>query len=169
VDDTYFWETTVSGVRLKGKKEFIFEQEFKLIVDSGSTIGYVDTRVAKPLFKKILNWTGFHFKLFGIHFINCKVSKYDPVDFLIDNHWISIPPQIYVRDLGGKFCSLAIQEIDMVGYWLFGGTLLRNYYSIWDDENARLGLALRNGAYDSEPISDPVSDDEKPTKTMKNK
>jgi len=56
----------------------------------------------------------------------------------------------------------------MEDYWLFGGTLLRNYYSIWDDDNGRLGLALRKDGYEVEPIYE-ISEDERPTKVLKSK
>mmetsp|Transcript_29144 Transcript_29144/g.21686 ORF Transcript_29144/g.21686 Transcript_29144/m.21686 type:complete len:127 (+) Transcript_29144:995-1375(+) len=97
--------------------------------------------VAKQVVKKLLKKTGLHFRLFGTWFINCDLSKYEPLALLIDGSWVELAPEIFVRDMGYSFCSLGLMEIDYYGYWLMGGTLLRNYYSVWDDQNDRLGLA----------------------------
>jgi Eukaryotic aspartyl protease len=65
---------------------------------------------------------------------------------LIDGYWIEIPPQSFIFDLGGKYCMLGFGLMDIYGYWLFGDVLFRNYYTVWDNDNALVGFSPRTGS-----------------------
>jgi hypothetical protein len=65
---------------------------------------------------------------------------------LVDGYWLEIPPETYIFDFGSRFCMLGFGLMDIYGYYLFGDVLLRNYYTVWDNENAQIGWTPRTGS-----------------------
>ena len=50
----------------------------------------------KKIINGLLKGSGFNFKFMGEYFVNCDVTKYDPVSFLIGNYWIEISPNDFI-------------------------------------------------------------------------
>lgn len=137
--------STVTGVKI-GKKEFALSASNSMIIDSGTSLAYMPIADGKKIIKKIVQHTGFNFKLFGSYFVSCKLAKFSSVYFLVDGYWLEIPPQTYVTNLGGKFCMLGFGLMDVYGMYLFGDVLLRSYYTVWDNQNSLLGFTPRTGS-----------------------
>lgn len=81
--------------------------------------------------------------------------------------YFTIPPSSYLIDsdllgIGSEFCVLGIVGYvpDKVNKFIFGNTFLSNYYSIFDYDNKRIGLALNlksEGKIKEDPITPPSS------------
>jgi hypothetical protein len=106
-----------------------------------------------------------HFMKYGVYWGPCNKTLYPSVYLLLNQKWVEIPPTIYVSDSNwddkGKHCMIEIAE-SSGNYWIMGGSFLRGYYTVYDEENGRVGLAThinsdaRIKAYDQIPL--PVFD-----------
>jgi hypothetical protein len=74
----------------------------------------------------------------------CDIRLYKSIFLWIDGNYIEILPDTYVfflLDSGVPgYCWLGFAKND-ANFWLIGDVFLRNYYSIWDEDNNRVGLA----------------------------
>lgn len=91
-----------------------------------------------------------HYKIFGSYYIDCDTTQYESVFFAFDGYWIEIPPETYVIDFGGNLCQFGLA---LSSEWLFGDTLFRSYYNVWDEDNGLVGFALRTGSYATTAIT----------------
>lgn len=68
---------------------------------------------------------------------------YPSIFLYIDGNYYEVTPSTFVLtlDVGvPNYCLLAIAP-NSAEYWLVGDTFLRNYYTIWDNDNNRMGFA----------------------------
>jgi len=154
--EEFYWQTTITGVEIAASK-FALAEGGTVIFDSGSPLIYLPKEGGTTIIKKMLSWTGFHFKFFGTYFVNCKVKKHKALSFLINGYWIDLAPQSFITDyevLGGLLCTLGFQLIDMNDLYIFGDVFFRNYYTVFDAEGGTLGLAPRKDGYNGLKIKE---------------
>lgn len=68
------------------------------------------------------------------------------IDVLYGGVWLEIQVDDYVLNLDGTTCGLCITDSGDKNFATFGDSLLRNYYTIHDKENDRIGFAPLVGA-----------------------
>jgi len=69
--------------------------------------------------------------------VHCAaVSKLPSLFIYFQTYWLEIPPEAYVFNFG-KACSVNILS-NTDDTWLAGDVLLRNYYTIFDDDNSEM-------------------------------
>lgn len=67
--------------------------------------------------------------------------------FYSNGYYLPVTPENYVISFGSTSDECVIGFISSSDYsGLFGDVFLRNYYSIWDNDNAKLGLAAHTYA-----------------------
>jgi pepsin A len=72
----------------------------------------------------------------------CDRSKYPSIYLYIDGKYFEVSPYTYVLDfdqLSKGNCTVALSS-NYGDYWKLGQPFLRNYYTIFDDANNRIGL-----------------------------
>jgi hypothetical protein len=73
----------------------------------------------------------------------CDLTKLHSIFIYADGNHLEITPASYVLNLDigmpGK-CLMGFTK-NSANYWLMGDSFLRNFYTIWDEENDKLGFA----------------------------
>ena len=81
---------------------------------------------------------------FGEYITSCdNVDAYPPLSFGLAGHTFTIESNDYFMDLGKNECMLGLMgdpELTVYKQWIMGDVFLAKYVSIYDVENARLGL-----------------------------
>jgi Eukaryotic aspartyl protease len=56
------------------------------------------------------------------------------------DYYFGIPPEEYLYQFSGEtWCLIGFSQMED-DTWLIGDVFLRNYYSVWDHDNDRIGL-----------------------------
>lgn len=113
-----------------------------VILDTGTSLAYVDKKTGRKLINGILSGI-MHFKFAGQYYIPCGLTKYKSVYLNLGGYYLEIPPATYVSNMGGSLCNLGF---GLSSEWLLGDILFRNYYTVWDADNSKVGFALRKGS-----------------------
>lgn len=106
---------------------------------------YVAQGIFEQFYKMLLKDVDYTTAYLPYLVADCDVTKYKSI-FLYNTPtgtYLEITPENFVlqTDIGiPGYCLLAIVQNDD-DYWLLGDVFIRNYYSIWDEENDQLGLA----------------------------
>lgn len=75
----------------------------------------------------------------GLIIANCNLAEYDSVYFYLNGRYYEITPSMYVIDIGDP-AECVMGFTDGSDMFLVGAVMLRNYYSIWDDDNSQMAL-----------------------------
>ena len=64
----------------------------------------------------------------------------------MDGYWFEITPKHYILELSDTYtandeCLIGFAQFFDDSYFLFGDVFLREYYTIHDDKNGRVGLS----------------------------
>lgn len=147
-----YWETEVDSIGLEGREPSGIRT---VIVDTGTSL------IAGPKdeIDAIANHVGaFASPMGGVYIISCAQAKNLP-DFevtmggrkfvLKGHHYI-----MKVKLLGFPVCILGMVGIDVPAprgpLWILGDTFIRQFYSIFDVENLRMGFADVNLGYSNQ-------------------
>mmetsp|Transcript_17076 Transcript_17076/g.16300 ORF Transcript_17076/g.16300 Transcript_17076/m.16300 type:complete len:89 (+) Transcript_17076:559-825(+) len=73
-------------------------------------------------------------------FLKCDTGIFKPVFIELGGYWFEIPPETYVMDFGKEWCELGFVK-HYSWTWSLGTAFIRNYYTVFDEEHGRIGLA----------------------------
>jgi hypothetical protein len=103
---------------------------------------YVPLRLYKRVIKALMVGLK-HYRLSRVLWGPCDTTLYPSLYLLMNGNWFEVPPSVYVgpkENSDSKYCSIDIDRNDD-DTWLLGDTFLRNYYTVYDEENNQVGLA----------------------------
>lgn len=147
IEDHFFWMLNIEGFRIGTSDTFAdgstaawaSPNTTRGIMDTGTSFMYIPptayTKFVASLMKGLdyLDTDGY---LLG----PCDPSVYKSIFFFVDGRYIEITPQSFVLNIKYEnYCFLALTQ-NGDDYWLMGDSFLRNYISMWDEDNKRMGF-----------------------------
>lgn len=159
----FFWIISITGFRVglsntfndgtPSAYNFAGKGMSKGIVDTGTSLFYIPAGVVSAFVKTVFNGITYDTSYYPLYVGPCDRNLYSSI-FLYNDEmdaYLEITPENYVLsfDIGlpGKcVMGFAASSSD---YWLLGDSFLRNFYTIWDEDNDRLGFAPKDTAVTS--------------------
>jgi hypothetical protein len=149
ITKAWYWQIDVDAVTVNGKG--LSKSRNTAIVDTGTSLILGAEKDVAELYK-LLGLKG-EANEYGEVFRPCdEISDFPELVFTLNGKKFPLKPEDYWIDWGdpegsGKItCMLGVVSADGLGLggttvWLLGDVFLTTYYSVWDVEQKRLGLA----------------------------
>ncbi|XP_038675277.1 gastricsin-like [Scyliorhinus canicula] len=138
----WYWLIGMEGVLLNGQPAFC-RQGCQAMVDTGTSYLTVPSQEMGQLFKSI----GVYQNENGDNLVNCDtVGNLPSLTFIIEEVYLTIPGSAYIQQVSGQ-CLVAISSTYVRPptrdgpLWILGDVFLREFYSIYDRGNNRMGFA----------------------------
>lgn len=140
--ETYF-EISMHSLSVNGKK---YNTNSVGIIDTGTSliVGPID-----EFLNVFVALGGIYDKQAGKLYIDCyDKDNLKNLEIVIDNGYgecavFILTPNDYVLDAGGV-CYLGIQGLPGINFWILGDTFIRQYYTVFDQKNNRVGFSPFN-------------------------
>ncbi|XP_018431842.1 PREDICTED: cathepsin E-A-like [Nanorana parkeri] len=142
-----YWQIRLENIKVHGKIQFC-PNGCEAIVDSGTSLITGPSADIKELQKFI----GATPMLFGEYAVDCKsLSSLPSVTFTIGHRDYTITPEQYVikeQSETSAVCLAGFQPMDLSTksgpLWILGDIFMSKFYSVFDREHDRVGLAKSN-------------------------
>lgn len=166
LSDSIYWNVNVTGFRVGESatyggsgSEFATEKPLLAIIDSGFSyisIPYsnhldltsyiyiaVYSTIKALLMKDQPTFSSSDYAYYYTILGSCNRTSYPSLYLYIDGSYYEIDPFTFVLDYDSSkkgWCTIAIEE-SYYDYWTLGDAFLRNYYTIFDETNNKIGFA----------------------------
>eukprot|EP00079_Xenopus_tropicalis_P012024 XP_002938556.1 PREDICTED: cathepsin E-A-like [Xenopus tropicalis] len=139
-----YWQIRLDNVKVDGEAMFC-QSSCQVIVDSGTSL----ITGPKAEIKKLQELLGATPTLFGEYILDCsRVSSLPRVTFTIGQRDYTLTPEQYTikeRSQKSDFCLTGFQAMDISTkdgpLWILGDIFMSKFYSVFDREHDRIGLA----------------------------
>lgn len=141
-----YWEIGVQGFQINGQETGWCSQGCQSIVDTGTSALTAPGQYLGDLMQAI----GAQGNEYGTYTVDCsQVNNLPTLSFVISGATLPLPPSAYISQQtqnGYQSCTVNITPTYLPSKngqprWIFGDVFLREYYSIFDRANNRLGFA----------------------------
>lgn len=138
-----YWQIGVQGFEINGRETGWCSQGCQSIVDTGTSM----LTAPAQLLPYIMQAIGAQQSQYGMYMVDCSQANNLPtLSFVISGVALSLPPSAYIIQNGYQSCSVGISPTYLPSrngqpLWIFGDVFLREYYSVFDRTNNRVGFA----------------------------
>ncbi|KAM4618471.1 gastricsin-like [Polymixia lowei] len=141
-----YWQIGVQGFQINGQETGWCSQGCQSIVDTGTSMLTAPQQVLGSIMQAI----GAQRSQYGMYMVNCnQMYNLPTLTFVISGVSFPLPPSAYIiqhYQNGYQFCTVGITPTylpsrDGRPLWIFGDVFLREYYSVYDRTNNRVGFA----------------------------
>jgi saccharopepsin len=134
-----YWQIPLDDVKLGGTSVSSVSQA---IIDTGTSLLVGPKKEVKAIAKKVGAKCSF---LTGECTVDCSVRSSMPtLEFAFGGHSFELSPDQYVLDVEGQ-CLFGMMGMDIPApagpLWIIGDVFIRQYYTVFDVDNARIGVA----------------------------
>ncbi|KAH0618839.1 hypothetical protein JD844_018335 [Phrynosoma platyrhinos] len=142
VTEELYWQIGIQEFSIGGQATGWCSQGCQAIVDTGTSL----LTVPKQFMNSFLNAVGAQQDQYGQNTVNCNtVQNLPTISFTINGVSFPLPPSAYILNNNG-YCMVGIQPTYLPSQngqplWILGDVFLREYYSVYDMGNNRVGFA----------------------------
>jgi len=138
VTNRTYWNLQLQSVLVNGKDTGVKPQD--AAIDTGTTMIVIPDSDA-ALINNAIGASPVQGRNGVIYQISCDTSKLPDVVFTFNGTQFPISPDGYVIKRGGSCASGILGGGPGLNAWIVGDVFLRNYYSVYDSGNNRVGFA----------------------------
>ncbi|CAL8358639.1 unnamed protein product [Lota lota] len=141
-----YWQIGIQEFQINGQSTGVCSQGCQSIVDTGTS-----TLTAPGQYMgEIMQAIGAQKNQYGDYMVDCsQVANLPTLSFVISGVALPLPPSAYIiqnNQNGYQYCSVGIGPTYLPSQngqplWIFGDVFLREYYSVYDRSNNRVGFA----------------------------
>ncbi|XP_054475783.1 gastricsin-like [Anoplopoma fimbria] len=141
-----YWQIGVQGFQINGHETGLCSQGCQAVVDTGTSMLTAPSQIMGSIMQAI----GAQQSQYGQYMVDCsQINNLPTLSFVISGVSLPLPPSAYIvqnYQNGYQYCSVDITPTYLPSrngqpLWIFGDVFLREYYSIYDRTNNRLGFA----------------------------
>ncbi|KAF0041214.1 hypothetical protein F2P81_007112 [Scophthalmus maximus] len=139
-----YWQIGVQGFQINGQATNWCSRGCQSIVDTGTSM----LTAPSQLLPYIMQAIGAQRNQYGMYVVDCsQVNNLPTLSFVISGTAFPLPPSAYIIQEGYQTCAVGITPTylpsrDGEPLWIFGDVFLREYYSVYDRTNNRVGFAV---------------------------
>lgn len=138
---TGYWSVPLDQIIVENSK--IAKKTSIAILDTGTSLLVGPSSDVSEIFAKIKKNSNCKFE--GFLICTCKsLSELPVIEFVLDGHSYDINPEEYAIKEGDS-CIVLISG-SQFGLWILGDVFLRSYYTYYDMDNKRVGIARSTSA-----------------------
>ncbi|MEE6511470.1 hypothetical protein FKM82_018023 [Ascaphus truei] len=136
-----YWQVGLQEFSINGQATGWCSQGCQAIVDTGTT----QLNIPEPYMGQLLPYLGIQ-QTNGAYPVNCNNLQNMPtLSFTINGVSFPLPPSAYIVQENGycsaNFLSISLPAQNGQPLWILGDVFLREYYSVFDFGNSRVGFA----------------------------
>ncbi|XP_056242751.1 gastricsin-like [Seriola aureovittata] len=138
-----FWQIGIQGFQIDGHETGWCSQGCQSVVDTGTSTLTAPGNLLGDLMQEI----GAQQSQYGMYTVDCsQVNNLPTLTFVISGVSFPLPPSAYIIHHGYNDCVVGITPTNLAPregepVWIFGDVFLREYYSVYDRTNNRVGFA----------------------------
>ncbi|CAB4419075.1 unnamed protein product [Rhizophagus irregularis] len=134
-----FWQISIDSVELNNS---VLASKNDVIVDTGSTLMVLGTKVVKSIHDKLKGKLDSKTKTWQVP---CNLSKSDKLSIRVNKVPFFVDTADLIRERvnpkSNDWCYSGIASTDE-NVWILGGVFLKNVYAVFDQEQNRVGFAI---------------------------
>nr|XP_006130474.1 gastricsin-like [Pelodiscus sinensis] len=142
VTQQLYWQIGIDEFAIGGQAAGWCSQGCQAIVDTGTSL----LTVPQQLMSSFLQDVGAQQNEYGEYVVDCSsIQSLPTISFTINGVSFPLPPSAYILNNNG-YCSVGVEPTYLPSQngqplWILGDVFLRQYYSVYDMGNNRIGFA----------------------------
>ncbi|XP_044538956.1 gastricsin-like, partial [Gracilinanus agilis] len=143
VTEEAYWQIAINGFSIGGQATGWCSGGCQAIVDTGTSL----LTAPQQIFSELMQYIGAQQDENGSYLVSCSNTQSMPtITFNINGVDFPLPPSAYVLPSTSSYCEVGIMPTYLPSQngqplWILGDVFLRNYYSVYDLGNNRVGFA----------------------------
>ncbi|XP_072494525.1 gastricsin-like [Notamacropus eugenii] len=143
VTEEAYWQIGISGFSIGGESTGWCSDGCQAIVDTGTSL----LTIPQDMFSELMQYIGAEEDEDGLYLVSCSnIDSLPTLTFTINGVDFPLPPSAYILEGDSTYCEVGMMTTYLSSesgepLWILGDVFLRNYYSVFDLANNRVGFA----------------------------
>ncbi|XP_018432305.1 PREDICTED: gastricsin-like [Nanorana parkeri] len=142
VTQELYWQIAIDEFSINGQATGWCSQGCQAMVDTGTSL----LTIPQQFLGTFLQYVGAQQSQYGEYVVNCNnVQSLPTISFTINGVQFPLSPSAYILQNNG-YCTVGVEVTYLPSqngqpFWILGDVFLRQYYSVYDMGNNRMGFA----------------------------